>query len=260
MRGIRVAAGIVAGAALACLPQAASAAPACTYVPAQHLLRVTENAADHAAVVSVAKDGSICGGATVTNTDTIQVFGLGDDVDLRGTFEPGFSAEPGSRPEIEIAVSNPGVLRLDVPGDVTQAAVGAAGVNLNGDDDADVTTSGTVDQVQLRAGKPRRGQPAHGFTITGQGGLGTGAAYAGRLQLVGGKGDDHLIGGNGENVLRGLAGNDTLDGGPMADFFEGDAGNDTFHALDGVRDVIVGGTGTDTAVFDAGLDKVSGVP
>jgi Ca2+-binding RTX toxin-like protein len=259
MRGIRLAAGIVAGAALACLPQAASAAT-CTYVPAQHLLRVTGDPADFTTVVAVARDGSICGGATVTNTDRIQVIGTGQDVDLRGAFEPGFSTEPGSRPEIEIAVSNPGDLRLETPGDVTGAAVGAAGVNVNGDDDVDVTTSGTVSELLLRAGKPKRALRGHPVTLTGQGGLGTGAPYTGDLSLVGGKGDDHLIGGNGTNALRGLAGDDTLDGGPLADFFEADAGNDVIHARDGVADTIFAGTGTDTADVDPGLDKVNGVP
>jgi Ca2+-binding RTX toxin-like protein len=260
MRVIRLAAGIVAGAALACLPAGASAAPSCTYVPAQHLLRVAANPADFATVVQAAGSGAICGGATVTNTDTIQIAGLGQEVDLQGTFEPGFSAEPGSRREIEIAVANPGILRLDVPGDVSNAAVGAAGVNLNGDDDVDVTTTGTVRQIQIRAGKPPRAQRGHGVTITGQGGLSTGAAYAGSLQLVGGKGDDHLIGGNGRNILRGLAGSDTLDGGPVMDFFEGDAGDDVMNARDGVADNVMGGTGTDSGLFDAGLDRVRGVP
>jgi len=208
----------------------------------------------------VAKDGSICGGATVANTDSIQVTGDGHEVDLRGTFEPGFSSEPGSRPEIEIAVANPGLLRLDVPGDATNAAVGVKGVNLNGDDDVDVTTSGSVSQIQLRRGKPKRALLTQGLTITGQGGLATGAPYAGALQLVGGKGDDHLIGGNGQNILRGLVGNDTLDGGPLADFFEGDAGDDVFHAQDGVADRVFGGTGTDSGEFDTGLDHVNGVP
>jgi Ca2+-binding RTX toxin-like protein len=260
MRGIRLAAGIVAGAALACLPASAPAAPTCTYVPAQHLLRVTANPADFTTVVTAAKDGTICGGATVTNTDAIQVAGTGHSVDLQGTFEPGFSAEPGGRSEIEIAVADPGTLRLDVPGDATSAAVGAKGVNLNGDDDVDVTTSGTVGQVQLRRGKPPRALRTQSVTITGQGGMGTGKPYAGPLQLTGGKGDDHLIGGNGQNILRGLDGNDTLDGGPLADFFEGDAGNDVFHAHDGVADTVQGGAGTDSGEFDAGLDDVMGVP
>jgi Ca2+-binding RTX toxin-like protein len=260
MRGIRLAAGLAAGAALACLPGSAAAAPSCTYDAAHHLLRVTADPAVFTTVVSVARDGSICGGATVTNTDTIQVAGSGRAVDLQGTFEPGFSAEPGGRSEIEIAVADPGVLRLDVPGDATSAAVGARGVNLNGDDDVDVTTTGTVDQVQLRRAKPRRALRFQPVTITGQGGMGTGRPYAGALQLTGGKGDDHLIGGNGQNLLRGLDGNDTLDGGPLADFFEGDAGNDVFHAQDGVADTVFGGTGIDSGDFDAGLDDVSGVP
>jgi Ca2+-binding RTX toxin-like protein len=260
MNVIRMAAGVAAGAALACLPASAPAAPSCTYIPAQHLLRVTADPAAFTTVVVAAKSGAICGGATVTNTDTIQVTGGGHEVDLQGTFEPGFSAEPGGRSEIEIAVANPGTLRLDVPGDASSAAIGVKGVNLNGDDDVDVTTSGTVGQVQLRRAKPKRAQRTLGITITGQGGMAAGQPYAGPLQLTGGKGDDHLIGGNGQNVLRGLDGNDTLDGGPVMDFFEGDAGNDVFHALDGVADKVFGGAGTDSGDFDAGLDDVNGVP
>jgi hypothetical protein len=260
MRGIRLAAGLAAGAALAWLPAAASAAPGCTYDAASHLLRVTANPADFSTVLTVDKQGAICGGATVVNTDAIQVTGQGKEVDLQGSFQPGFTAEPTGTSEIEIAVTDPGTLRLDVPAEATNAAVGTRGVNLNGDDDVDVTVSGAVGQVQLRRGKPPRALRTQGLTITGQGGLATGKPYTGDLQLVGGKGDDHLIGGNGRNILRGLDGNDTLDGGPLQDFFEGDAGNDVFHALDGVRDVVQGGAGTDSGDFDAGLDDVSGVP
>ena len=158
------------------------------------------------------------------------------------------------------------------------AAAGANGVNLNGDDDVDVTFGGDVRQVQLRRINGPQRLDHQPLTLTGQGGLGTGGPFAGGLQLVAGKGDDHVIGGNGQNVLRGLGGNDTIDGGPAVDFIEGgagndvltggagqdridgDAGNDVLHAQDGEADKVDGGSGTDTADFDAGLDRLKNLP
>ena len=77
--------------------------------------------------------------------------------------------------------------------------------------------------------------------------------------VAGGKGDDTLIGNDGNNVLKGGVGNDTITGGGGADHLIGGSGNDTFLAEDGVKDTVNGGSGTDTATVDCGLDTVISV-
>jgi Ca2+-binding RTX toxin-like protein len=77
--------------------------------------------------------------------------------------------------------------------------------------------------------------------------------------LLGGEGNDRLTGtafadflggGNGNDILTGGAGNDVLDGGKGADQLFGDAGNDRLLGKDGTRDVLNGGSGTDSAAYD----------
>jgi Ca2+-binding RTX toxin-like protein len=63
--------------------------------------------------------------------------------------------------------------------------------------------------------------------------------------LIGGGGTDYLDGGQGGNLLRGGAGNDTLNGG------------DLYHAR---KDVLIGGTGDDTFVFDDNVYNSSAAP
>jgi Ca2+-binding RTX toxin-like protein len=79
--------------------------------------------------------------------------------------------------------------------------------------------------------------------------------------VLGGLGNDSLDGGNGDDWLIGEQGDDRITGGPGQDLMEGRSGNDTFVAAqDGQRDSLEGGTGTDTAdSIDAGLDVVNDV-
>jgi Ca2+-binding RTX toxin-like protein len=67
----------------------------------------------------------------------------------------------------------------------------------------------------------------------------------------GSKGNDTLIGGDGNDILNGGAGNDTVVGGKGADIAHLGAGNDTFiwNPLDG-NDQVDGGGGFDTLVFN----------
>jgi Ca2+-binding RTX toxin-like protein len=87
-------------------------------------------------------------------------------------------------------------------------------------------------------------------------------------KVIGGSGNDLLRGNASANVLLGLAGNDTLDGGggndnlfggsgndqliagPGNDFMQGQSGNDTFFARDHQRDTVRGGPGNDRAQVD----------
>jgi Ca2+-binding RTX toxin-like protein len=61
-------------------------------------------------------------------------------------------------------------------------------------------------------------------------------------------------------VLVGGSGNDTLKGGKLRDTFDGGPDNDTIFSKDGVLEDIVGGTGTDTATMDDfGLDRPNSI-
>lgn len=77
-------------------------------------------------------------------------------------------------------------------------------------------------------------------------------------RLYGGDGDDVLIGGSSNDKFYAGNGNDTLTGGSGRDLMNGDAGNDVFYARDNLIDIINGGAGTDSAVFDSD-DERSGI-
>lgn len=124
-------------------------------------------------------------------------------------------------------------------------------------------------------------------TIRGGGGNDNLYGDAGDDRLDGGTGNDRLFGGSGDDYLRGGEGNDYLLGESGADRLYGDAGNDrlwggtgndylhggsgtdslfgedgddTLSAMDREADVVDGGPGNDTALVDATLDDVVGVP
>jgi hypothetical protein len=84
--------------------------------------------------------------------------------------------------------------------------------------------------------------------------------------LLGGAGNDRLIGGDGADTLRGAAGNDQLTGGGGADLLEGGAGSDVLTAGIGADrllggdgdDLLKGGKDNDTLVGGAGGDTLNG--
>ena len=228
-------------------------------------------------------DGGACGAATTANTDSITIAGGSGSQEhvtidqTAGAFAPGATAETGAS-EIEIAL-NLGdaadtVTILGSPGDDAIAA-GLNGVALNADGDVDVTFAPLPAVLEIHGGGGKN-------TITGQGGTGAGGRFAGTLRLyagnlgdslTGGDGADELYGGAGPDVLGGRAGSDVLfggdgddtlaghdaddelTGGAGVDSFVGSGGNDVFFAVDGVADSLLsGGSGTDTAYYDASLD------
>lgn len=69
-----------------------------------------------------------------------------------------------------------------------------------------------------------------------------------RCVVSAGRGDDTVLGGLGDDVIRGNRGNDYLDGGPGIDRLLG--GDD--------RDIVIGGTGIDGVFGDGGQDIVIG--
>jgi len=80
---------------------------------------------------------------------------------------------------------------------------------------------------------------------------------AGDDSLTGNAGDDTLDGGNGNDTLLGGAGNDTLDGGNGKDLLDGGAGNDTLDGGTG-KDTLLGGAGNDSLVWDKVDDIIDG--
>ena len=77
--------------------------------------------------------------------------------------------------------------------------------------------------------------------------------------VIGGSGNDliignpsfnHLYGGPGNDTLYGGGGNDTLEGGHGHDQLFGQSGNDLLIARDGTRDTVDGGSGMDSASVD----------
>ena len=194
-----------------------------------------------------------CGAATTTTTDTIVVNGTTGaenvTVDLSGgQFAPGVSAEGSGLAEIEFVVDlSTGVLdRVTVTGSgsADDVALGLSGLNLNADDDVDVSIAnaelGTLtgsDGADVLSGA---GDGVTGaatlldLTMSGDGGNDT---------VTGGEGDDTITGGTGSNTLAGGAGDDTLTGGQGDDTLAGGGGGDT----------LTGGLGND--VFDEGADS-----
>jgi Ca2+-binding RTX toxin-like protein len=262
-------AGVVGIAAIASLALAAPSfgAVSCAFSASDHLLSVS--APD--AFTKVARDRqriqvddghelvSCAGGsANVQNTDLIQVSHAGRSaatVDLSGgPFEPGLASEPLGSPEIEFEFL--GQTFLDVRGTMAadRFAFGAGGVNLNGDDDTDVTGSFTVILVEGRGGDDLIG-PQSGY-----------AKAAGRRVLLGGEGRDTLIatpdgaflhGGDGRDRLTGGGGRDNLTGGRGNDLISGGKGRDLIRAIDGRRDRVSCGAGLDRAKVD-GIDRLKG--
>ena len=226
---------------------------------------------------------SPCGVATTANTNSITIAGASGSSEhvtvdqTGGGFAPGATAETGAS-EIEIAVNlGDATDQVVVLGkaDDDAISVGQNGVALNADGDLDVTFSPLPAVLEIRGGGGRN-------TISGQGAQGTGARFLGKLllfggdlgdTLTGGDGADELNGGAGADVLEGrlgadvlrgadgadtLAGNDgndELTGGAGADSFSASAGDDLLFAVDGLADSLLnGGSGVDTAHYDAALD------
>jgi Ca2+-binding RTX toxin-like protein len=73
------------------------------------------------------------------------------------------------------------------------------------------------------------------------------------------KGDDRLLGGPGDDALYAAGGDDLLVGGPGFDTFRAGTGADTLLARDGERDRGNAGDGVDRARLDSSLDRLEGL-
>ncbi len=194
----------------------------------------------------ITMNGANCG--TTDTVDSIVVNGSSgtQTVNLSlagGPFAPGATPEATGTSEIEITLSmgsGTDVLNITGSPDADTISLGSLGVNLNADDDADLTTEST-ETFMVDAGEGND-------VVSGLGGDDTGAPFASAItlngeggadSLTGGVASDSITGGDGADFLLGEAGNDTILGGPGDDNVGGLAGNDT----------LVGGAGTDTALY-----------
>jgi Ca2+-binding RTX toxin-like protein len=208
----------------------------------------------------------VCAGASLATIDRIEVTG-GAGIDtltisfLEGRFEPGAGAEAGVA-EIEIDVDlGGGQDMLSILGTLSTnvIVIGDLGVNLNDDDDVDLT-SRNVETYVVRGGNA-------GDLISGAGGGPTGGPFLRPLYLYGNAGDDVLVGGGAGDQLRGGKDDDTIQGGDGADLLiggpgndveSGDGGADRFEqgaAIDG-DDALFGGDGRDTVSYALRTDPM----
>jgi hypothetical protein len=172
------------------------------------------------------------------NTDRIEVNATithpGDGVRLDmegGPFAPGVQPEADGHPEIEIPVRAPTgspPARLEVFGssEADVFRVGGSGViNLNNDDDTDLTYNRTLEKVSLSG----RG----GTDFLSGIGYGPFGSTTVPLFIYGGDKDDTIFGGQRADVLAGGPGNDTLrsHGDPASGGEEVDGGADFDNAI-----------------------------
>ena len=289
------------GALLAAAPAAADDAT-CSYTGATRTVSVviTPNAnsvptldRDAAGNIRVldAEAGLVPCGGTVSDTDTIVITNASTTVPVNVFYvnfklplAPGFTDEPGSSDEIELAVDfGPagGRVGLDVtystsdPGVSMNIAMGGNVVNLNASEadgvDADLTLSNVTSLIIYGS--------HFNDSIVGSGGTGTPAvpfqlpfeasADLGDDLIVGGDGNDgRLIGDDGNDTIFGGNGNDTIWPGDGDDVVDAGAGDDLVTDLVGPSgsvptngdDRILGGPGNDTVHALDGADVILGGP
>ena len=263
----RVAAGAFCLAAVVCLWSAPASFGAvnCEFAPPDHLLSISATdsftkitRSGQRIAVDDGHQAVDCTGPppNVNNTELVQVRHTGPSADslslAGGPFEPGFANETTGISEIEFQYLTPTFLNVRGTTGPDTLRFAAGGINLNGDDDSDVTGAFTVLLVDGSAGNDVI-SPQSGYT-----------RVARRRVLLGGSGNDMLIatpdgsfihGGNGRDRLIGSPRKDNLTGGRGRDVIRGGKGRDLLRAIDGTKDLVRCGGGRDRAKVD-GIDKV----
>jgi len=241
----------------------AQSAPTCAFDPTTARVTVSVDGLD-ARLQAVASSGEIwlngvwCAGATIFNTDSIQVNGgtRGDEVTLGGTFAPGLTPEATGGSEIEISFA---LGTREAGGGYDMVVVNLSPQNdwlMFMSDGIDIGNDGDADILRDDRGS---------ITVNGQGGNDhiDASAYGGDVHpavvLHGGPGRDVLIGSTVEGSnLYGEDGDDVLIGGDSRDLdrlfggmgddrMVGNGGPDTFYSeatVDGADDMR-GGDGID---------------
>lgn len=166
-------------------------------------------------------DGVSCGGATVTNTEIIGVEPSGEPGDTylvldtsNGGFAPGASTGGETLPEIGIHVDlgdSPDTddqLILSGGESADAFTIGRGAIQLNADDDMDLTVTDLLDVTLKVLGN------GGGDSISAAGGGETGPPLEESITIEGGSGADSITGGVSSDNLIGGEGADHIDGGP----------------------------------------------
>ena len=246
----------------------AQSAPTCQFDQgaAAVTVSVTGGRARLRAVASTGEirlNGDACAGATVFNTDTIQVNGgtVDDEVSLSGTFAPGLTPEATGGSEIEISFALGGfndMIVVNLGGGGDQVVFTSDGIDVGNDGDRDILTAGSARiTVNGNGGNDRIDASAytgstHGPGVILHGGAGRDVLIGSTVEwnsLYGEEGDDVLYGGNDQDQLRGGMGNDQMFGYGGNDYFLQEA------TIDGADDMRAG-DGIDTIQYIA---RTSGV-
>jgi len=218
-----------------------------------------------------------CGNADVDSTDWLVVTTSSPDDSDRGNdvtldlANGGFIGSDGNEVDILLDLKDPGEVAADsllIEGssEADNIRFGASGINLNGDEDADVTVDADSFIVHAERGDD---------IVSALGGLGTGTAFTSAgLTIIGGAGADTLTGGDfapvaptvadtiaggtGDDAIDGAAGSDSLTGGRASDTVSGGSGNDALIDGGAGDDRLNGGSGQDTLRGGAGDDLLIG--
>ena len=273
-------AGLVAFGTLVAAPTPVSATFSCQYTASTHKVEIGLSGFVSASLTrerggKIVFAGSYCQGATVNNTDKINVLAgdgnQGLTILLRnGGFKPGFTNEAGASDEIEISVSlgagTDGVLVYGDEADDKIAIGKSSGfgvqgrINLNAGEtdgvDTDVTLVVGIENVTVWG-------DAGADSLMANGGAGSGNAgdfpvtlrgFGGPDVLTGGDAGDTIVGDSGGDTIKGGAGTDDISGGAGGDTLSGGDGADNIDAADGVNgnDTANGGNGSDMCTADPG--------
>lgn len=278
---------VVTGLVALLLPASPAAAHSCSLVSGTLTINYNGNnltiLRSGSSITLSSESGTDNCGATVNNVDRIDLPNSGivqEDltIDLSGgQFAPGDTPESTGTSEIEWTVDTGGCSclavddRIHVLGssgaDVVRFAGpslsfpdGVNGVNLNNDNDMDVTfdnddvfrtfADGGGGNDEIRGGQA--GRLPYPRTLTSDGGSGNDI-------LTGGSGSDGLDGEEGDDTLSGGSGNDVFDESAGTDTADGGTGNDEFRqGFDlGGPTAFTGGTGTDRVDYGSRGEPVS---
>jgi len=185
--------------------------------------------------------------ATTVNAKKLTITGTsGNDTVILDYLNGGFLPGAGTAVGVELNFAG-GSDALKIRGSKSADfyTAGASGLSINNDTVKDISVSSTGTLAITISSGPGTD------TVSGAGGYGTGAAYAGALVIYGADANDVLSGGDGADTIYGGLGNDTIKGGGGADTLYGEDGADTFD--DGAdangADAFNGGAGTDTVSY-----------
>ncbi|MDA0163285.1 hypothetical protein OM076_23625 [Solirubrobacter ginsenosidimutans] len=249
---------LIGASAIAAIPSAANASTTCTFDSAKRKLEVRYGAGD-------------------TRVTVRNGFGLEFRAGTTGAFQNCFSAtgvmsSAANTDKVTIAAANSTAAALPQTTtiDESQGDFSSSNPKLQffvltgtGGDRLVVNETSSLDQVgvQNQTGGLAIG-PAVDLDMDGDIDIRMTTGFDSVVQ-VNGNGFSDLLDASkltvAQAVLIGGDGNDTLKGGSKQDNLDGGIGNDRFFAKDGAIDIVTGGTGTDHATMDFNLDRPSSV-